>query len=182
MNRLETIEIPISKTKITLLLLGCLGFVAVGICFVANPQHFTSPIARSPAKIFIGGCLSTLFFGYIGIFILKRIFDSSPGLTISDEGITDNSGGTPAGFIPWSDVVAVREFEVAGQRAIVLAVKDGSEYIQRQKGPLKRWIMKKNFTMYGKGIGISPSSLKIGFADLKQLIETRLKEYKAKMP
>ena len=169
-----------SKLKMVLMLLGCLAFVTAGVFFVTSPDKFLSPVARTSAKIFIAGCLGILFFGIVGFSIFKRILDHSPGLIISEGGITDNSSGISAGFIPWSDIVAVKEPTVAGQRFINLVVKNHNDYVQRQKSALKRWIMLKNFKTYRTGIGISPNALKTNFDDLKEIIERRLSEYNAK--
>jgi hypothetical protein len=180
MHDLQTIEIPLSKFKIVMMLLGCLAFVTIGVFFVTSSERFLSIMARSSAKIFIAGCLGIVFFGLIGFSMLKKIFDNSPGLIISEGGITDNSSGVPAGFIPWSDIVAVKETTVAGQRFINLVVKNHEDYVQRQKSALKRWIMRKNFKTYRTGIGISANALKINLDDLKRIIEKRLSDFNAK--
>ena len=179
MHDSETIEIPISKIRLVLMLLGCLGFVAAGVFFVTSPYKVVSPIARSVTMIFIAGCLSILFFGFVGIAIVKRLFDKAPGIIISEAGITDNSGGIPAGFVPWSDIIAVKKLEVGHQRFVNLVVKNRKEYIRRQKNVVKRKFMQKNFTVYG-GIGISPNSLDINYPELEDIIQKRFSDFKAK--
>jgi hypothetical protein len=180
MHDLETIEIPLSKLKTILLFLGCLAFVITGVCFVMSPEKFVSSIARSSTMIFIGGCLGIAVFGFFGVTIFKKLFDKAPGLIISVDGITDNSGGLPAGFIPWSDIVAVKVMVFKNQRLLNLVVKNPHEYIQRQKGALKRMLMKKNLEIYGAAIGISANSLKINFEELKEIIEKRLSDFNTK--
>ena len=180
MHDLETIEIPISKLKTILLFLGCLAFVITGVCFVMSPEKFVSSIARSSTMIFIGGCLGIAVFGFFWVTIFKKLFDKAPGLIISVDGITDNSGGLPAGFIPWSDIVAVKVMVFKNQRLLNLVVKNPHEYIQRQKGALKRMLMKKNLEIYGAAIGISANSLKINFEELKEIIEKRLSDFNTK--
>jgi hypothetical protein len=178
MHDLETIEIPISKFKTILMLLGCLAFIIAGVCFVISPDTFLSPVARSSAIIFIGGCLGILFFGFVGFSIFKRVIDNSPGLIISVDGIIDNSSGVPAGFIPWSDIIAVKETVVANQRFINLVVRNPQEYIHRQKSAFKRKIMQKNYDIFGTAIGISANSLKIDYSELKGIIEKRVSDFK----
>jgi hypothetical protein len=175
----ETIEIPLSKLRLVLMLLACLGFVAAGVFFVTSPNKVVSPIARSVMMIFIVGCIGILFFGFAGITIIKRLFDKAPGIVISESGITDNSGGIPAGFVPWSDIIAVKKLEVGHQRFVNLVVKNRKEYIRRQKNVIKRKFMQKNFTVYG-GIGISPNSLDIKFEDLQKIIEKGFYDFNAK--
>jgi len=174
MQDLERIEIPISKLKTIFLLLGCLAFIIAGACFVISPEKFLSPVARSSTMIFLAGCLAILFFGFVGFSIFKRVMDNTPGLIIAEDGITDNSSGVPAGFIPWSDIIAVKESAVANQRFINLVVKNPQEYIHRQKSAFKRKVMQKNYDVFGTAIGISANSLKINYGELKRILEQRV--------
>src|ERR1700677_364322 len=180
MHDLQTVEIPTSKLKMGLMILGCLAFVTIGVLFVTHPESYLSIVCRSSAKIFTAGCLGIVFFGFIGVTIIKKLFDKTPGLIISGDGITDNSGGLPAGFVPWSDIVAVKETTVVRQRFINLVVKNHEDYVLRQKSALKRWIMRKNFKVYRTGIGISPNALKIDYDDLKEIIEKRFSDFTTK--
>src|SRR5579863_631639 len=170
MHESETIEIPISKLKTLLLFVACLGFVTAGVFFVITPDSFLSPVARSPKTIFVGGSLAILVFCFFGFVIFRKLFDKTPGLIISDGGITDNSGGIPAGFIPWSDVIAIKEIVFMNQKVINVVVKSPQQYIQRQKSAFMRKFMERNFNV-GKGIWISPNALKINYMELKKIIE-----------
>jgi hypothetical protein len=82
-------------------------FILFGIAFVISPETFSSVIVRSSTIIFLAGCIAIVFFGFVGFLLLKKLIDNTPGLIISENGITDNSSGVPAGFIPWSDIVAL---------------------------------------------------------------------------
>ena len=86
MDDLDAIEVPISKLRIVLMLLGCLMFVTIGVFFVTSPNRFVSPVARTSEAIFIAGCLGIVFFGFVGFSMFKRILDTSPGLIISEAG------------------------------------------------------------------------------------------------
>ncbi|HTR29893.1 MAG TPA: STM3941 family protein [Puia sp.] len=178
MNSLETIEIPISKHKAGLLFVASLVFVIVGLFFVISPGTFVSVIARTKWAISVPGYLSVVVFGFFGITILRKIFDKRPGLTISKEGITDNSGGVSAGFIPWSDITAIREEAVGNQRFLNVVVKNPQDYIDRQRSWLKRKIVRKNLEIFGMPIGISTNALKIDYEELKQILDDKLFEAK----
>jgi len=158
------------------MLLGCLLFIIAGLSFVISPEKFTSIIVRSSSMVFLAGCLGIVFFGFVGFSMFKRVIDSTPGLVISEDGITDNSSGVPAGFVPWSDIIAVKETVVANQRFINLVVKNPQDYIGRQKSRLKRKIMQKNYDLFGTAIGISANSLKINYRELQRILEKRLSE------
>src|SRR5665647_1362036 len=108
MKGTERIEIQLSKSKLTLLSLGSIIFVGLGVWFVTNPPKESIPFFSNPTVLFIVGLASILFFGLVGFFIFKKLFDNSPGLIISAEGVFDNSSGVSAGFVPWTDIVEIK--------------------------------------------------------------------------
>jgi hypothetical protein len=176
----ETVEIELSKSKLTLILLGSIIFVGLGIWFMINPEKLLTTIFRSTTMIFFAGLAGVLFFGFVGLFISKKLFDKSPGLVISNDGIVDNSSGVSAGFIPWSDIVEIKETKIVNQKFINLVVKNPQDYINRQSSAFKRWAMNKNYTSFGTAIGISANGLKYDYEDLKALLHKKFQEYKSK--
>jgi hypothetical protein len=181
MHDLETIEIPIRKVKIISMLFGCLFFIIAGLIFVIFPEKVASSIVRNSTLIFLAGCLSIVVFSFLAFSIFKRLIDDTPGLIISGIGITDNSSGVPAGFIPWSDIIAVKETVVANQRFINLVVKNPQHYIDKQKSVFKKKIMQKNYDLFGTAIGISANSLKINYTKLKGILEKRISDLNTKL-
>jgi hypothetical protein len=176
MQHCETVVIKFSTLKSILLLLGCVLFVIAGISFVLSPRTFVSIFVHNPIIVCVVGCIGILFFGFIGFLYLKKLIKNEPALIISAEGITDNSGGVSAGFIPWSDIIAVKEQVVANQRFLNLIIKNPQEYIDKQTSSFKRKIMQKNHDIFGTGIGISTNALKISHKELKQILKERLFE------
>jgi hypothetical protein len=180
MQKFETIEIRFSILKSTFLLFGCLFFVVAGISFMISPDTFVSIVVHSTKVIFVVGCVGILFFGFVGLSDLKKLVKNEPALIISAEGITDNSSGVSAGFIPWSDIIAVKEQVVANQRFLNLIVKNPQEYIEKQTSSFKRKIMQKNQDIFGTSIGISTNALKISYKELKEILEKRVFEIKSR--
>ena len=177
----ECIEIKLSKVKLILMFLGSILFIIGGILFIRNPTEYESFIMKSPVIIFIAGCVSVLFFGVVGIFLFKKLGDKSPGLIISEEGITDNSSAVSAGFIPWTDVKAIKETKVVNQKFINIVVKNPHVYIDRQKSAFKKKAMRANYNIYGgTPIGISVNGLKSNYKDLKALLEKRMSDFKSR--
>ncbi len=175
----EQIEIQLSKLKLVGMLLGCIAFVTIGAFFVANPSHFRSFRGTSTTLIFISGAAGVIFFGYIGYYLLKMIGDKSPGLIISKEGITDNAGAVSSGFIPWGDVIAIKERIIGRQKLIDIVVKNPQFYKDRQKNSFKRKVIQVSINMYGPVIPITVNGLKITYAELKTLLEKKFKEFGA---
>lgn len=179
MKNSEPIEIKLSKAKLILMFLGCIMFVVLGVLFIRDPAKYKSFIMRSPTFIFIAGCAGVIFFGVIGFFLIKKLNDKSYGLIISEEGITDNSSGVIAGFIPWTDIIVIRESKVVNQKLIIIVVKNPQVYINRRKNLLEKRAMQINYKTFGTPIGISANGLKINYDDLKALIEKKFSEFKS---
>ena len=101
------ISVPISKTTLTLMLIGSLVFVALGIINVNDPKALFNTVFRSKELVFMVGIACVLFFGLASFYLFKKLFDNRPGLIISTDGIYDNSSATPVGLIEWKDIVKI---------------------------------------------------------------------------
>jgi len=178
MKTSERIEIQLSKTKLTLLFIGCIIFFNLGIWFVINPPKVNITIFSNPITVFIVGLASILFFGSIGFLIFRKLFDNSPGLIISDEGINDNSSGISIGFVPWTDVIEIKETRVANQNIICLTLKNPQDYIDRQKNSIKKKSMQMNYKNFDTVVVISVNGLKCDFKELKNMLYLRFNEFK----
>jgi len=178
MTQTEQIEIPLSKKKILLILFGAVAFVVIGVFFVINPSMFISTVARNSTIIFIAGLASVLFFGLCAIFAFRKLFDKKVGLAINREGIIDNSSGVSAGLVLWSDIKEIEICSVAGQKFLMIIVKNPQDYIDKFTSPLKRKAMEMNYKTYGSPISISANSLQTNFDKLHNLLTEKLKEYR----
>ncbi|MBA3665458.1 MAG: hypothetical protein H0W61_14780 [Bacteroidetes bacterium] len=175
----EQIEIPRSKNKLALMLIGSLGFVTAGLWFVINPPTISNPIIGNPILILTTGIAAILFFGLCVVFLAKKLPDKTPGLIINDRGVTDNSGGVSVGLIQWSDVKAITIETAANQRFIMLVVKNPDEYISKQKGFIKKKAMQMNYNSYGSPISISANGLKCNFDELYRTLHDKFSASKA---
>lgn len=122
------------------------------------------------------GLAAIVFFGIIGLYALKKLFDRRPGLVFNDSGIVDNASGVAAGFIPWSEVVGAEIFEIQKQKLLVIKVRDPQEYIARG-GSLRRTLNKANYKMVGSPISISANTLAIKFSELASLFDQYQRKY-----
>jgi len=170
----QPIEIPLSKKKLTLMVIGSLIFVVLGILFVVSPENYTSLIMQSPTIIFISGLASILFFGLCFFFISKKLGDKSPGLVISDEGILDNSSGVSVGQIKWAEIEHISVIKIYRQKMIILQIKNPQEYIDKQTNWFKRKMMTTNYKMYGTPVCITSNGLKISFNELLSTLTEKL--------
>lgn len=168
--------IPLSKSKIVLMLLGALMFVAGGIWFVFYPPSVENSIWVTPFEIKAAGYASMLFFGACAFFFIRKLPDDKPGLIIDDTGLTDNSSGLPAGQILWSDIEKVSVIEISGQRIIMLTARNPQDYIDRQTSLFVRKGMELNNRLYGTPLSLTANGLKISFDDLLATVTKKFEE------
>lgn len=173
MNTEKELVIPVSKTKIFLITFGAAAFVALGILLfvIADEQPRYDPLV-----VKLVGVAAILFFGLAFGFSVKKLFDPSPGLIISADGIVDNSSGVAAGKIPWNEITGLTVTTVHSQRFLTVHVHHPERYLD-QGGFLRRMANKANFKYYGSPIQISANSLKINFDDLITTIRQHLKKH-----
>ena len=159
--------IRLSKTKIKLLIIGSLIFVGIGIWIlqasvssVIFPYAFDKPLLGR-----IIGWVSTLFFGLTGAIGLTKYFDEKPGVILNSSGITDNSSGISAGFVPWSEVIGFGVFEINRQKMLVVLLKNPDKYIEVGNW-FRRALIKANSKLTGSPIVIVSNSLKMNFDEL----------------
>lgn len=112
----EKIEIPLSRMKITLHLVGSVFFVVLGIMFTIKPEAFISMIFRNLEIIRFAGVLSVVFFGLCLVFIAKKLFSHKAGLIIDQYGITENTNATSVGLIEWEDITGIERIEIFSKK------------------------------------------------------------------
>jgi hypothetical protein len=159
--------IELSKLKIGLLLVGAIGFVALGIWMftLEDVEILAQRRFNSPAFVHGTGVVAAAFFGLCAVALVSKWFDGKPGLVLSDAGLVDNASGIAAGFIPWSDVSGVSIYEIQKQRMLVIQLTDVGKYIERGNA-LRRLLNRANTRLCGSPVAIPASALRIGFDEL----------------
>ena len=175
----DRIRIPLSKRKLILALLGSLLLVVGGLWMVSNPERFQSTVFSNQTFIFLMGIVSILFFGTCGFYISKKLADPRPGLIIDGTGITDNTSGISAGFIPWSDIKEFKTAQVINQKFIMVIVYNPEYYIERQTNSIKKNAVTVNYRSYGSPVSISANALKCNFSELERILQTEFEKNKA---
>lgn len=173
----DTIEIPLSKTKIILLLMGAMAFVIAGILFLITPETFIT-LFRGTATVQAAGIASIVFFGLCLFFLARKLFDNKPGLVIDRHGIIDNTSAFNVGLVEWTDITGIEVLQIASTKLMMVHTDKPDKYIARAKSALARRLMKTNHNMYGSPLSITASSLKIKFSDLERLLSAELNKRK----
>ena len=155
----QRIEIPLSKRKIILFLIGSIMFVVAGILGIIMPERFNS-IYKSPEFIRITSILGVIFFGLSMVFTFKKLIGNNKfGLVIDEYGITDYSTATSIGLIEWSDIKAIEKINFASKNILVIYVNNPEMYINKASNAIAKHALRMNFKMTGSPITIIPYSL-----------------------
>jgi uncharacterized integral membrane protein len=178
MSTNQQIEFKLSKSKIVLMFFGCLIFCILSILFIMNPEKFTSSSNSSSTMVLIVGILGVTFFGICLLFYAKKMFDKTPGLIVNDKGIYDNASGISAGFIPWIDIVEIKETVVVNQSFVNIIVKNPDKYIERQKNIFKRKLVQINYKSFGTVIAIPSVAINSEFNELKRILQQEFEKHK----
>jgi len=172
------IEFKLSKNKLIGIVAAIVPLViGIGTIFQSPPEKLAALFPGSQYVMIGVACLGVVFVGVVGVVIFNKLRDTRPGLVVSDEGITDNSSGVSGGFIPWSDVLEIKPYSLFGGHSLRIIVKNPEEYIQRQSGAFKRWLMWRNYKSFGAAIAISSGSIRCSFEELEDLMNRRFKAY-----
>lgn len=172
----DKIEIPLSKRKTIITLIGSVVLVVFGCLGAVHPESFVSPIFRNPEVIQVVGIAGVVFFGLCLVFIARKLFDNKPGLIIDLNGITDNSNAIGIGLIEWKDITAIKTTQIVSTQFLTIHINKPEKYIERAKSLLLKKVMLANLKMYGSPISITSNSLKITFNELENLMLERFEK------
>jgi hypothetical protein len=163
-------EIPFNKTRYSLAATFCVALVTVGILMASQPENFNA-ISLDYAFLLQIGLFLTILFGGSLVFVLFKIFDSSMGLIINDEGIIDNAGGLKFGLIQWSNITAFSSKKHVGNTFILIYINNEEEVLN-SLGKVKRRLVQENMKTFETPVAISATMLKIKAEDLIAIMKS----------
>lgn len=177
------IEISLSKSKLTKLLIFSVLFLVAGLwMIISNPQTsnpvFNNVILKTLA--FYGSTIMGLFGIY---FFTKKLFDKKPGIVISEQGIYDNTSAFKFGLIPWSDISEIYDSSIQASIAsrqyfVTIGLLDPDKYITRESNVLKRKLLAINAKSYGSPVHISTNGLMTNHTDFLKVVLAYFEKYK----
>lgn len=173
----ETV-VPLSKSKMVLLIIGAVAFVALGLWISHLDPAWLESQRRfnNPTVVHAIGVVAMVFFGLCGVLGITKLFDSKPGLVLSSAGMLVNSSADSVGLIPWSDVEGFATYEIHKQKLLVVKLVAPEKYMLAG-GPVRQALRRANMGLVGSPIAISANTLKIGFDDLVKLCSTYREKY-----
>ena len=155
-----------SKTKLILIVVGALLFVALGavLIYIADEQNRYPPIYVKAVSVAAIG-----FFGLCAVVGLIKLFDSTAGLVLDREGIIDNSSGAAAGRVEWRDIRDIQAMTISSQKMLSIFVHDPGKFLDRGNF-VRRFFARMNYKYYGTPIFISAHALKVNFVELEKQV------------
>jgi hypothetical protein len=173
-NKTDRIEIPLSKVKLTLMLIAAIAFVAIGFYLVIYQR--VSPIFRSHIFNTTASIAGILFFGIGAFFILLKLKDNRPGIIIDKKGLDINASAASFGLVKWDEIEDVKAVKYQNQDLLLILVKNPEEYIGIQKNMIVRKAMELSWKYLNTPITISANGLKCNFDQLKNIVQAKYKE------
>lgn len=171
-------EIPLSKRKLTILLIGALTLVLLSMGLLVEKPELSSTIIGNVYLVLTIGWAGLIFFGLIAAICIQKLVDTKMGLVISDKGVNDNSSGLSLGLIRWSDIVEFKKLEKENQKFVLCVLKNPDNYIAKVSNVLKRKSLQLNQRLYGTPVPISSQALQIEFDELYLALNKGLTTYK----
>jgi hypothetical protein len=173
----ETV-VPLSRSKVLLLIIGAVAFVALGFwmfqldsAWIESQRRFNNPLL-----VHAIGVASMVFFGFCGVVGIRKLLDRTPGLVLSSAGMSVASSTAPGGLIPWGDVEGFATHEIHRQKFLVVKLRAPEKYV-RTGGSIRQALHRANMNMVGSPISLSSSTLKINFDELVNLCSAYLAKY-----
>lgn len=176
-------EVVITYSKAKILFRWFALLIAV-ILFECVPYVFRVTSTGSDDHVYSYAIqfILALFFIWVSYYGLKLLFEEKPGLTFTCSEFYDNSSGTPAGFVPWSEVIGVEKGHIPTGRywrhkVLFINVKLPENFVE-EGSTTQRLAKKANRRILGSAIVISSSLLKISFGELCNVFDDYLVHYK----
>lgn len=120
-----------------------------------------------------------VFFGFLLLYIVNRIFTTKPALVLSQKGITNNTNASGGQLIKWEDILSMETGTLKGSHFLLVYVKNPKEYIGNAPF-LKKILMKLNEKSYGTPLSITTQGLKVKYEILVSDIQEWYLKFGAK--
>lgn len=170
---MNTIEIPLSKTKLLLRVAGSVLFVLLGYYLFTTLSAGQSGVWNAFVKGV--GTAAMLFFTITAVYGIKKLFGKNIGLTIDEQGITDKTHALSIGFIKWQDIADIKTAEVMSSKFLLIYTQNPHAILEKYSG-IRRNLMEQNMKMYGTPVTITADTLQYPFAELEKLLMENLQE------
>lgn len=174
------VSIPLSRAKLLVGLAACSSFAWVGWwLFHLDDLQIQSMIVNNPTLIHYFGIFAFILCGAFSLWILRKLFDSSPGLQFLQNGFVDNTNMFSLGYIAWEDVTGFEVREVGrNQKLLYVLLRSPAKYISKC-GFFKRALLGFCMNLGPSPVTIVTRSLSLGFDEVLTLMTDNYAGFKA---
>ncbi len=158
----ETIIIKKSGKGVFLVICIILGMTLLSV-FLLFADLMESPLPQIVLRVF--AAFSILLYTFCNIFIIKKALSGKPLLTVTSDGILENSTVLSFGFIPWCDIEYIYLDSMMNNVFIEVLLKNQEAYIEKLSG-VKKWLARWNLKLGHQPISISLSPSGVSPQDL----------------
>lgn len=157
-----------SRAKMSLVLLGSIAFVVIGI-WIGTPG-----VARGVPiwKVVIASYIGVPFFAVCGLYAAYWLSSHRPALEIDSTGITDAASALGAGRLSWDEVDHVVLYKYSGQAMLGIVPRSLDIFLSRQHA-VRRCLTKLNLALGCAPINVPQVGLRMSVAELADLLHTR---------
>jgi len=173
-KRKGIIKIKTSKDKVIFFTLILLIFIVAGPWMIMSAEQGSFWFRNThTAQIVLTMCV--LYFIALLIVVVRKILSSGFNLTVTKEGLIDNSRYFKVGMIKWEDVDSIESSKVMFNKYLLVNVKSVEKY---SSSLAKHMLLEYNLKIYGAPFVISPKFLASDFCELEEIVMKAYEEYK----
>ena len=171
-------SVPLSRIKLFAAIAGCVVFVGVGwwLFKLTDAEILSQRRYNNPTLVHAIGVSAIIMAGVLVPWLLKKLFDASPGLQFLDEGLVENTNMFSVGLIAWEDITGLQVRQIRNQQLLYVLLRDPEKYICRC-GPIKRAMLHMSLRLGPSPVTITSNSLRMKFADVLTLVESNLSKH-----
>jgi len=154
------------KLMINVGLSAVIGFASlIGLFWVADHQEALSPVFyKTLGGIVFGFCV------IVGGTHSRRLARKNSGLTLSKEGLDDQSSAISVGLIRWRDMVEIKSAKTVTSQLLLIEVKKPEQVIKSAKNKAIKRLMQQNMSLYKTPIVINAKILSCSYEELEESV------------
>ena len=148
--------------------------------FNLDDVQIQSLIFNNPKFVHAFGLFSFVLLGAFALWMLRKLFDNSPGLQFIESGFIDNTNMFSLGYIAWDDVTGFEVRETArNQKLLYVLLRSPEKYISTCSF-IKRSLLRLSMKLGPSPVTIVTRSLSLGFDEVGTLMKDNYAAFEAK--
>lgn len=176
----DLVSISLNKAKLLVGFAACSAAAWFGwwLFHLDDAHILTLPVVNGPRFARPFGLFTLALLGAFAMWILKKLFDESPGLQFVEDGFIDNTNMLSIGYIAWKDVTGIEVRQIQNQKLIYVLLRDPEAYISKCNA-LKRALLRFSMNLGPSPVTIVSTSLELGFHEVLNITRKNYDTYNA---